>query len=142
MEVTGKIIAILQPKSGVSQKSGNAWYTQEFVIEIPGQYTRKMVFNIFGEDKVREANIRMGDDVTVHFDIDAHEYNGRWFNEIRAFKVQHDQPQAQYQQVQEQQPQPQPQYGAGGNPYVRDAGYTTQQAQPQTPLGQADQLPF
>ncbi len=88
MELTGKIIAVLPANSGVSQRTGNAWMSQEYVLEVPGQYPRKCMFRIFGEDRIKQFNIQMGEDLTVSFDIDAHEYNGRWFNEIRAFNVQ------------------------------------------------------
>lgn len=87
MELTGRIIAVLQPQSGVSARTGNSWMTQEYVIEVPGQYPRKCMFRIFGEDRIKQANIQMGEDLTIQFDIDAHEYNGRWFNEIRAYNV-------------------------------------------------------
>ena len=87
MELTGKIIAVLPANSGVSQRTGNAWMSQEYVLEVPGQYPRKCMFRIFGEDRIKQFNIQMGEDLTVSFDIDAHEYNGRWFNEIRAFNV-------------------------------------------------------
>ena len=88
MDLTGKVIAILPANSGVSQRTGNPWMSQEYVIEVPGQYPRKCMFRIFGEDRIKQFNIQMGEDITVSFDIDAHEYNGRWFNEIRAFNVQ------------------------------------------------------
>lgn len=88
MELTGKIIAVLPANSGVSQRTGNPWMSQEYVIEVPGQYPRKCMFRIFGEDRIKQFNIQMGEELTVSFDIDAHEYNGRWFNEIRAFNIQ------------------------------------------------------
>jgi len=88
MDLTGKIIAVMQPRSGVSQRTGNSWMTQEYVMEVPGQYPKKMVFNIFGEDRIKQFNIQMGEDVTVSFDIDAREFNGRWYNDIRAYNVQ------------------------------------------------------
>ena len=88
MDLTGKVIAILEPRSGVSQRTGNPWMIQEYVIEVPGQYPRKMLFSIFGEERIRQFNIQMGEDITVSFDIDAREFNGRWFNDIRAFNVQ------------------------------------------------------
>ena len=78
---------MLPANSGVSQRTGNPWMSQEYVIEVPGQYPRKCLFRVFGEDRIKQFNIQMGQDVTVSFDIDAHEYNGRWFNEIRAFNV-------------------------------------------------------
>ena len=86
MELTGTIIAVMPAKSGVSARTGNSWMTQEYVIEVPGQYPRRCVFSIFGEDRIKQFAIQQGEqNVTVQFDIDAHEYNGRWFNEIRAY---------------------------------------------------------
>ena len=87
MELTGKIIAVLPAQSGVSARTGNNWMSQDYVIEVPGQYPRKCLFSIFGEDRIKQFNIQQGEDLTVQFDIDAHEFNGRWFNDIRAYNV-------------------------------------------------------
>ena len=87
MEFTGKIIAILPARSGVS-KTGTEWKVQEYVIEDHGQYPRKMCFDIFGADKIEQFNIQMGEELTVSFDIDARQWQDRWFNSIRAWKVE------------------------------------------------------
>ncbi|MCR4957315.1 MAG: DUF3127 domain-containing protein [Prevotella sp.] len=87
MDLSGKIIAILPASSGTSSRTGNPWMSQDYVIEVPGQYPRRMVFRVFGEDRIKQFNIQAGEDVTVQFDIDAHEYQGRWFNDIRAFNI-------------------------------------------------------
>lgn len=87
MEITGKIIVACEPRGGVSQRTGNNWKMQEFVLETMEQYPRKCMFNVFGEDKLREMNIQVGEVLTVSFDIDAREYNGRWYNDIRAWRV-------------------------------------------------------
>ena len=87
MELTGKIIAVMEPRGGVSARTGNQWMTQEYVLEVPGQYPKRCLFNVFGEDRIKQFNIQQGEDLTIQFDIDAHEYNGRWFNEIRAYNV-------------------------------------------------------
>lgn len=87
MEFTGKIIAILQPRSGTS-KNGNEWKVQEYVIENHDQYPRKMCFDVFGADKIEQFNIQMGEELTVSFDIDARQWQDRWFNSIRAWKVE------------------------------------------------------
>ncbi len=87
MELTGRVIAILPLQSGTSQRTGNAWASQEYVIEVPGQYPKKCVFKVFGQDRINQFNIQMNEDITVQFDIDAHEWNGRWFPEIKAFNV-------------------------------------------------------
>lgn len=87
MELTGRIIAVLEAKSGTSSKTGNPWMMQGYVIEVPGQYPRRCAFTAFGEDKIKQLNIQNGEDLTIQFDIDAREYNGRWYNDFRAYNV-------------------------------------------------------
>ena len=86
MELQGKVIAVLPERSGVSARG--EWKSQEYVIETHDQYPRKMVFNIFGADRIAQFAIKIGEEISVSFDIDAHEYNGRWFNNIRAWNIQ------------------------------------------------------
>ena len=85
MVLQGKVIAVLPARSGVSARG--EWKTQSFVIETHDNFPRKMVFDVFGEERLTRFNIQLGQEVNVSFDIDAHEYNGRWFNNIRAFDV-------------------------------------------------------
>ena len=86
MDLTGKVIAVLPPREGTSARG--PWKSQEYVIETHDQFPRKMVFNIFGAEKIDQFAIKAGEELTVSFDIDAHEYNGRWFNNIRAWNIQ------------------------------------------------------
>ena len=87
MELAGKVIAVLEPRGGVS-KNGNEWKVQEYVIETHDQYPRRMCFDVFGADKKQQFNIQVGEELNVFFDIDAREWQGRWFNSIRAWKVE------------------------------------------------------
>ena len=87
MDITGRIIAVLPERSGVSQRSGSEWKVASYVLETQEQYPKKMCFEVFGTDRIQNLNIQVGEMLTVSFDIDAHEYNGRWFNSIRAFRV-------------------------------------------------------
>lgn len=89
MELQGKIIAALEARSGDSKRNpGEKWMSQEFVLEYQsGQYPRKMVFNVWGADRLQRYNIQVGGTYSVSFDIDAREWNGRWFSDIRAFDV-------------------------------------------------------
>ena len=89
MEIIGKAIAALPVKSGVSQRSGEQWQSREYVIETQEQYQKRICFEVFGTDKLKEFNIRNNDLIKVHFDITAREYNGKWYNSIRAWKVEH-----------------------------------------------------
>ena len=87
MEITGKIIAVLPERGGVSARSGAEWKLGSYVLETIEQYPKKMVFEVFGTERIAQFNIQLGETMTVSFDIDAHEYQGRWFNGIRAWKV-------------------------------------------------------
>jgi hypothetical protein len=87
MEITGKIIAVLPERGGVA-KTGNEWKMQEYVLETHEQFPKKLCFNVFGADKIAQFNIQAGDELTVSFDINAREYNGRWYNDIRAWRVE------------------------------------------------------
>lgn len=86
MEITGKIIAVL-PEQGGTSKNGNEWKKQEYVLETYDQYPKKVCFQIFGADRIEQAAIKLGDDVNVFFDIDSREYQGRWYTNINAWKV-------------------------------------------------------
>ncbi|MBQ9640668.1 MAG: DUF3127 domain-containing protein [Bacteroidaceae bacterium] len=89
MELEGKIIQVLEARGGTSARTGAPWKVQSYVLEVPnGQFPRRMVFEVFGEDKITQFNIQVGQDLKVSFDIDAHEYQGRWYNSIRAWKVE------------------------------------------------------
>ena len=88
MEINGRIIAVMPIKTGTSQKDGKPWASQEYVIETAEQYPKRMLFYLFGEDKINQYNLQIGSEVVVKFDINAREYNGRWYNDIRAWNVE------------------------------------------------------
>lgn len=144
MEITGKIIAVLPAKEGVSQSTGNPWKCQDYVIETSEMYPKRCCFNVFGAEKIQEMNIQPGETLTVSLEINANEYQGKWYNQVRGWKVERPgQAQASQQQASgpgcqpiypnqqpvEQAPWPQ----AGLTPPVQ----TPAQAQPQN-----DNLPF
>ena len=127
MELTGKIIAVMEARGGVSARTGNSWKTQEYVLEVPGQYPKRCVFNVFGEDRINQFNIQNGDELTIQFDIDAREYNGRWYNDVRAYNV-----------IRGQQPVP------GAQPVAAPSEATSPFPPAQEPAseGASDDLPF
>ena len=86
LEMTGKVIAILEKKSGTS-KAGKAWVSQEYVIETSDQYPKKCCFALFGEERITACNIQMGETITASLDIDARQWEQRWFNSISAWKI-------------------------------------------------------
>ena len=85
MEIQGKIIAVLPTRSGTSAR-GTQWSSQTAVIETQEQYPKKLAFDVIN-DKIDQFNIQVGEFLTVQFDINAREYNGRWFNSVNAWNV-------------------------------------------------------
>ena len=87
MELEGKISVVMPAASGVSQSTGNQWMSQEYVMAyywFPNQTNPSyIVMRAFGEDRIKQFNLQPNDEVRVRFHIEAHEYNGRWFNETR-----------------------------------------------------------
>lgn len=88
MELIGKIIQVLEERGGVSARTGAEWRMGSYVLETTtDRFPRKMMFEVFGAEKIQQFNIQVGEMVRVSFDIDAREYQGRWYNSIRAWNV-------------------------------------------------------
>jgi hypothetical protein len=88
MEIKGKIISILPLASGTSAKG--PWKKQEYILQTEEQFPKKICFVIWGE-KIDEYALRDSDKVTVSIDIESREFNGRWYTDVKAWKVAKDQ---------------------------------------------------
>ena len=87
MEIVGKVIQVLPVQEGVG-RNGNPWKLQGYVLETIENYPRKVHFEVFGEDKIKNNPCDIDQIVTVSFDIESREFNGRWYTSIRAWKIQ------------------------------------------------------
>ena len=87
MEVVGKIIQVLPAQEGVG-RNGNPWRVQPYVLETLDQYPRKVHFEVFGEERIKQNPCEIDQLVTVSFDIESREFNGRWYTSIRAWRIQ------------------------------------------------------
>ena len=86
MEVTGKILSLLPEQSGQG-KTGTNWRKQEFILEIPGQYPKKVCIELWG-DKIDSFKVRPEETVTVSFDVESREFNNKWYTNVRAWKIE------------------------------------------------------
>ena len=84
LEITGKIIQIDEPVTGQSSKG--EWKKQQFIIETDDQYPKKICF-INWNDKVSLSSTKPGTKVTVAFNVESREYNGRWYTDLKAWKM-------------------------------------------------------
>ena len=89
MEITGILVKKLSERDGVSQSTGNPWKIAEFLFEVPGQYTRHIVFSVRDGQTGRIAMFEamVGKTVVVSFGIDAREYGVRWYNQVEAYVI-------------------------------------------------------
>lgn len=86
MEINGKVIQVFDKITGVG-KTGNNWQKQEFILEQPGQYPKKVMISVWGE-KVDQFAIRNGEEITASVDVESREYNGRWYTDVKAWNIQ------------------------------------------------------
>lgn len=84
MEIEGNIIKNLGQRSGTSQ-NGNEWTVATYLLETIESYPKKMLFEVMGKDRIDRLAIKEGKRMKVYFDINAHEYEGKYFNQIRAW---------------------------------------------------------
>lgn len=85
MELQGKVIQLLEEQSGEGRNG--KWRKREYVIETGGQYPHKVCFNLWG-DKIDQFPMKLGDDVTVFFELESRDFNGRWYTDVKAWKIE------------------------------------------------------
>jgi len=90
LQITGKVTQVLAEMSG--EGKNGPWRKQEFILETQGDYPKQVCLVQWG-DSIDKANVQQGETVTAHIDIQSREYNGRWFTDVKAWKV--DRPQDQ-----------------------------------------------
>jgi hypothetical protein len=137
MELRGKVIAVMPMVSG--QGKNGEWKRQEYVIEhsFDSQYPRRMAFNLWGEN-VNRYQLQIGQMIKLDFDIDCREYQGRWFNDIRAWRVEiEDAGQSATAPQGMPQAQVEPQ-----TPFVQSAAATFNAAEAPAASGDDSDLPF
>lgn len=83
MEIQGQLVEVFPLKKGTSQKTGNEWQMQDFLISVKsGEYENKVLL------QAKECNYPIGSQLKCQLDIKAREYNGRWYNTIGAWKIE------------------------------------------------------
>lgn len=85
LKISGKVLDILELQSGES-KNG-PWKKQDFILETPGKYPRKVCVTQWG-DQVDKNNIQKGEELTAFIDIQSREYKGRWYTDVKAWKIE------------------------------------------------------
>ncbi len=90
MDFVGVVYRILPPQSGTSARG--QWQKQEVVFELPDEFSRKVCVTFFGDRAQDAASLQVGDKLNVSVNIESREYNGRWYTDVRAWRIQKVQP--------------------------------------------------
>jgi len=86
MEIQGTVIQVLPLVTG--QGKNGTWHKQEFILETPGQYPKKVCLSLWGQELINKYDLETGLKITAHINIESREYNGRWFTEVRVWKIE------------------------------------------------------
>ena len=88
LELEGRIARKLPVQQGTSARG--AWAKQEFIFEYQeGNFPSQICMNVWGDDKVRDLDkYQVGDKVKISFNLSSREYNGRWYTDVRAWRIE------------------------------------------------------
>lgn len=88
LELEGRIVRKLPVQQGTSARG--AWAKQEFIFEYQeGNFPSQICMNVWGDDKVKDLDRhQVGDKVKISFNLSSREYNGRWYTDVRAWRIE------------------------------------------------------
>ncbi len=87
MKITGIVKEILDEVSGKSAKGD--WRKREFILETEGKYPKQICMVQWG-DHIDDQAVGLGEKVTVSIDLSSREHNGRWYTDVKAWKVERE----------------------------------------------------
>ena len=87
MEITGKIVKILDAQRFTSKKDGSEIVKNAFVIETQGQYSKTICFSVIGEEKFKQMSLVVGNVYNISFDAESREWNSKFFTDLSAWKA-------------------------------------------------------
>lgn len=85
MQLTAKLIQVLTLQTGTG-KNGQ-WKKQDIIVETEGQFPKKVCISIWG-DKINESQLQVGSNLSISFDVESREYNGKWYTDVKAWKIE------------------------------------------------------
>ena len=88
LELEGKLVNKLMVQTGTSARG--TWAKQDFILEIQeGNFPSSICLNVWGEDKIKDLDrFQIGDKIKASINISSREYNGRWYTEVRAWRIE------------------------------------------------------
>lgn len=85
LKITGRVTQVLEEQSG--QGRNGLWRKREFILETPGDYPKQVCCVQWG-DNIDKNPVEVGQELTAHIDIQSREYNGRWYTDVKAWRIE------------------------------------------------------
>lgn len=84
MQISAKLVHILSAQTGTGENG--EWKKQDIVFETQDQFPKKICISFWG-DKLQSVELRESETYVIDFDIESREYNGKWFTDLKAWKI-------------------------------------------------------
>lgn len=85
MQLTAKLVQLLPLQTGTG-KNGQ-WKKQDIIVETEATYPKKVCISVWG-DKIDTASLQTGSLLKIDFDVESREFNGRWYTDVKAWKIE------------------------------------------------------
>ncbi|RNC64887.1 DUF3127 domain-containing protein [Proteiniphilum sp. X52] len=90
MQLTAKLIQLLPLQSGTGRNG--EWRKQDIIVETQDQYPKKVCISLWG-NKFQHVSLNPGELYTIDFDVESREFNGRWYTDVKAWRIEAQNPQ-------------------------------------------------
>jgi hypothetical protein len=85
MQLTARLVQLLPLQSGTG-KNGQ-WKKQDIIVETEATYPKKVCISVWG-DKIDTSSLQPGSSLRIDFDVESREFNGRWYTDLKAWKIE------------------------------------------------------
>lgn len=85
MDFEGTVLTVLPVVKGTNARG--EWIKQEVIFEQPGEFNRKICVGFWGDKAAEAGTLRPGEVVNISANVESREFNGRWYTDVRAWRM-------------------------------------------------------
>ena len=82
--IQGKVAEILEEQSGEGRNG--PWRRRDFILEMDDRFSRKVCVSQWG-DSIDNDPVSVGETIKAYINLQSREYNGRWYTDVRAWRI-------------------------------------------------------
>jgi len=85
LQLKGTVEKVLDEKSG--EGKNGPWRKRDFILKTSGDYPKQICITQWG-DNIDKSDVKKGDEIVAHIDIQSREYQGNWYTDVKAWKIE------------------------------------------------------